>query len=186
MYMYSFIYNTAFVHVHCTLCYFIIPQVCHLIYSPWSRSGVSWGQLMSLIKVTIYYNHYSWNLVLIWAVFFSFAVLLIVCVYFTWSMCIQLFPFYSLFLSFSLCPSFSLYTFLSFSLPLFLSPSPSPSLLLLSSGLLCDLLWADPDKETVAWGENDRGVSFTFGPEIVSKFLCKHDLDLICRAHQVQ
>ena len=54
------------------------------------------------------------------------------------------------------------------------------------TGLLCDLLWADPDKETVAWGENDRGVSFTFGPEIVSKFLCKHDLDLICRAHQVQ
>lgn len=52
-------------------------------------------------------------------------------------------------------------------------------------GLLCDLLWADPDKETIGWGENDRGVSFTFGPEIVSKFLTKHDLDLICRAHQV-
>ena len=52
-------------------------------------------------------------------------------------------------------------------------------------GLLCDLLWADPDKETMGWGENDRGVSFTFGPEIVSKFLAKHDLDLICRAHQV-
>ena len=55
-----------------------------------------------------------------------------------------------------------------------------------SAGLLCDLLWADPDKETMGWGENDRGVSFTFGPEIVSKFLVKHDLDLICRAHQVQ
>ena len=37
----------------------------------------------------------------------------------------------------------------------------------------------------MGWGENDRGVSFTFGPEIVSKFLTKHDLDLICRAHQV-
>ena len=52
-------------------------------------------------------------------------------------------------------------------------------------GLLCDLLWADPDKETSGWGENDRGVSFTFGPEIVSKFLAKHDFDLITRAHQV-
>ena len=52
-------------------------------------------------------------------------------------------------------------------------------------GLLCDLLWADPDKETMGWGENDRGVSFTFGPEIVTKFLHKHDMDLICRAHQV-
>ncbi|XP_033102173.1 serine/threonine-protein phosphatase PP1-gamma catalytic subunit B [Anneissia japonica] len=53
-------------------------------------------------------------------------------------------------------------------------------------GLLCDLLWSDPDKETVGWGENDRGVSFTFGSEIVAKFLNKHDLDLICRAHQVR
>jgi hypothetical protein len=35
------------------------------------------------------------------------------------------------------------------------------------------------------WGENDRGVSFTFGADIVSKFLNRHDLDLICRAHQV-
>jgi diadenosine tetraphosphatase ApaH/serine/threonine PP2A family protein phosphatase len=52
-------------------------------------------------------------------------------------------------------------------------------------GLLCDLLWADPDKEVAGWGENDRGVSFTFGPDTVSDFLQKHDLDLICRAHQV-
>ena len=52
-------------------------------------------------------------------------------------------------------------------------------------GLLCDLLWADPHKETLGWGENDRGVSFTFGTEIVSKFLTKHDLDLICRGSQV-
>ena len=65
------------------------------------------------------------------------------------------------------------------------SPPPSPPLSLSWPGLLCDLLWADPDKETMGWGENDRGVSFTFGPEIVSKFLAKHDLDLICRAHQV-
>uniref|UniRef100_A0AC34QHA0 Serine/threonine-protein phosphatase n=1 Tax=Panagrolaimus sp. JU765 TaxID=591449 RepID=A0AC34QHA0_9BILA len=52
-------------------------------------------------------------------------------------------------------------------------------------GLLCDLLWSDPDKNANGWGENDRGVSFVFGPEIVAKFLHRHDLDLICRAHQV-
>jgi serine/threonine-protein phosphatase PP1 catalytic subunit len=52
-------------------------------------------------------------------------------------------------------------------------------------GLVCDLLWADPDKDIVGWGQNDRGVSFTFGPDVVAKFLRKHDLDLICRAHQV-
>ncbi|XP_022197905.1 serine/threonine-protein phosphatase alpha-3 isoform-like [Nilaparvata lugens] len=52
-------------------------------------------------------------------------------------------------------------------------------------GLICDLLWADPDKETVGWAQNQRGVSYTFGAEVVNKFLQDHDLDLICRAHQV-
>jgi len=53
------------------------------------------------------------------------------------------------------------------------------------SGLLCDLLWSDPSAEVSAWGDNDRGVSFTFGAEIVRSFCKKHDLDLIARAHQV-
>lgn len=44
---------------------------------------------------------------------------------------------------------------------------------------------SDPDKDISGWGENDRGVSFTFGSEVVGKFLHKHDMDLICRAHQV-
>lgn len=59
------------------------------------------------------------------------------------------------------------------------------SFLLSFKGLLCDLLWSDPDKDVQGWGENDRGVSFTFGADVVSKFLNRHDLDLICRAHQV-
>ena len=37
----------------------------------------------------------------------------------------------------------------------------------------------------MGWGENERGVSYTFGRDVVTKFLKKHDLDLICRAHQV-
>lgn len=37
----------------------------------------------------------------------------------------------------------------------------------------------------MGWGENDRGVSFTFGSDVVAKFLHKQDLDLVCRAHQV-
>jgi serine/threonine-protein phosphatase PP1 catalytic subunit len=53
------------------------------------------------------------------------------------------------------------------------------------TGLLCDLLWSDPDKDITGWNENDRGVSFTFGPDVVGRFLQKHDMDLICRAHQV-
>ncbi len=27
------------------------------------------------------------------------------------------------------------------------------------AGLICDLLWSDPDKDTQTWNENDRGVS---------------------------
>jgi serine/threonine-protein phosphatase PP1 catalytic subunit len=53
------------------------------------------------------------------------------------------------------------------------------------TGLLCDLLWSDPDRDISGWGENDRGVSYTFGADVLTKFLNKHDLDLICRAHQV-
>ena len=37
-----------------------------------------------------------------------------------------------------------------------------------------------------SWGNNDRGVSFTFGADIIEKFLDRHDLDLICRAHQAR
>ena len=52
-------------------------------------------------------------------------------------------------------------------------------------GLLCDLLWSDPDKNVKDWNPNDRGVSVTFSEEIIEEFLEKQDLDLICRAHQV-
>ena len=53
------------------------------------------------------------------------------------------------------------------------------------TGLLCDLLWSDPERGVEEYGDNDRGVSFTFGERVVQKFNQKHDLDLICRAHQV-
>ena len=51
------------------------------------------------------------------------------------------------------------------------------------TGLLCDLLWSDPERGIEAYGDNDRGVSFTFGEQVVRKFNEKHDIDLICRAH---
>ena len=52
-------------------------------------------------------------------------------------------------------------------------------------GLLCDLLWSDPDANCDGWGPNDRGVSVVFSQSVLKKFLEKNDLDLICRAHQV-
>jgi serine/threonine-protein phosphatase PP1 catalytic subunit len=53
-------------------------------------------------------------------------------------------------------------------------------------GLLCDLLWADPsaDPEAEGWGENDRGTSVTFGPDVVLDFCERFGFDLICRGHQ--
>jgi len=53
------------------------------------------------------------------------------------------------------------------------------------TGLLCDLLWSDPDKDVLEFDENDRGVSVVFGEKIVQEFNRKNDLDLIIRAHQV-
>ena len=52
-------------------------------------------------------------------------------------------------------------------------------------GLLCDILWSDPDENAGGWGQNDRGVSVTFNEKVLKNFLEKNDLDLLCRAHQV-
>eukprot|EP00124_Ichthyophonus_hoferi_P001804 Ihof_evm4s105 gene=Ihof_evmTU4s105 len=48
------------------------------------------------------------------------------------------------------------------------------------TGMICDLLWSDPDKDVTGWAENDRGVSWTFGSDVVGKFLAREGLDLIC------
>lgn len=55
-----------------------------------------------------------------------------------------------------------------------------------SLGLLCDLLWSDPDEETLRFAPNsERGLSYVFGAAAVNEFLETNDLDLIVRAHQV-
>lgn len=50
-------------------------------------------------------------------------------------------------------------------------------------GMLCDLLWSDPSLDTKGWEENERGVSYVFGADVVNVFLNKMNMDLICRAH---
>lgn len=47
------------------------------------------------------------------------------------------------------------------------------------------MLWSDPENDISGWGPNERGVSVTFSSNIVDNFLKQHDIDLICRAHQV-
>jgi serine/threonine-protein phosphatase PP1 catalytic subunit len=51
-------------------------------------------------------------------------------------------------------------------------------------GLLCDLLWADPDPEAEDWDVNDRGTSYVFGASVLDDFLRRFGFDLVCRAHQ--
>lgn len=53
------------------------------------------------------------------------------------------------------------------------------------SGLISDLLWSDPSRNTAEWEDNERGVSFKFGKPVVRRFLLKHGFDLVCRAHMV-
>lgn len=53
------------------------------------------------------------------------------------------------------------------------------------TGIVCDLLWSDPLWDLKGWGPNDRGVSYTFGEDVLTEFLNNQDLDLVCRAHQV-
>ena len=52
-------------------------------------------------------------------------------------------------------------------------------------GLLCDLLWSDPENIGKEWGINDRGLSVTFNVKVLETFLENNELDLVCRAHQV-
>lgn len=35
------------------------------------------------------------------------------------------------------------------------------------NGILCDLLWSDPEEGFKGWKENDRGVSFVFGANVL-------------------
>lgn len=52
------------------------------------------------------------------------------------------------------------------------------------SGLICDLLWSDPDdKDGISI--SPRGAGSIFGPNITKTFCHDNKLDLILRAHQL-
>jgi serine/threonine-protein phosphatase PP1 catalytic subunit len=53
-------------------------------------------------------------------------------------------------------------------------------------GILCDLLWSDPEASIDMWQPNeDRGISFQFGAKALKVFMQQNDLQLVVRAHQV-
>ncbi len=41
-------------------------------------------------------------------------------------------------------------------------------------------------QDILGWGESDRGISYTFGRDIVQEVMETLSLSLICRAHQVR
>ena len=49
-----------------------------------------------------------------------------------------------------------------------------------NTGIINDVLWADLDEDIAGWAENDRGVSFTFRPDMVTSFLQKQDMNWWC------
>jgi serine/threonine-protein phosphatase PP1 catalytic subunit len=53
-----------------------------------------------------------------------------------------------------------------------------------NDGLLCDLMWSDPKSGEKIWGQNDRGISYTYNENAIDTFLENNNLELICRAHQ--
>ena len=55
------------------------------------------------------------------------------------------------------------------------------------AGLLCDLVWSDPDESLYFdfCTNKERGISVCFSKKKVEEFTKENDLDLICRAHQV-
>jgi serine/threonine-protein phosphatase 5 len=52
-------------------------------------------------------------------------------------------------------------------------------------GIMCDLLWADPQKAQ-GKGVNKRGVSYTYGPDHTKRFLDENQLELLVRSHEVK
>ncbi|XP_057719667.1 uncharacterized protein LOC130934096 [Arachis stenosperma] len=49
-------------------------------------------------------------------------------------------------------------------------------------GVICDLLWSDPD-DRCGWGISPRGAGYTFGQDMSEQFNHTNSLKLIARAH---
>ncbi|BFU23239.1 serine/threonine-protein phosphatase, putative [Entamoeba histolytica HM-1:IMSS-B] len=52
-------------------------------------------------------------------------------------------------------------------------------------GVMCDLLWSDPDESGIRWEESPRGAGHLFGEKPLLEFNDKNGLDFVCRAHQL-
>ena len=53
------------------------------------------------------------------------------------------------------------------------------------AGLMCDLLWSDPQAQD-GRSPSKRGVGLSFGPDVTRAFLERNGLDLVVRSHEVR
>ena len=54
-----------------------------------------------------------------------------------------------------------------------------------NEGLVCDLIWSDPDQDMKdAWAENSRGAGKLFGEKPLNEFLEKNGFTMLCRGHE--
>eukprot|EP00727_Mastigamoeba_balamuthi_P006358 m51a1_g2342 putative serine threonine-protein phosphatase 4 catalytic subunit (538) ;mRNA; r:554253-557021 len=52
-------------------------------------------------------------------------------------------------------------------------------------GVMCDLLWGDPEEGVQGWAENQRGAGWLFGEDAVRRWHHVNRTELICRSHQL-
>eukprot|EP00761_Pharyngomonas_kirbyi_P008892 gb/GECH01008904.1/.p1 GENE.gb/GECH01008904.1/~~gb/GECH01008904.1/.p1 ORF type:complete len:319 (+),score=49.89 gb/GECH01008904.1/:1-957(+) len=52
-------------------------------------------------------------------------------------------------------------------------------------GPIADLMWSDPDPSRGGLGLSQRGTGYTFGHDVVAKFLQRNDIDHVIRSHQL-
>ena len=52
-------------------------------------------------------------------------------------------------------------------------------------GIICDILWSDPDSDMEGFRISPRGAGFLFGGDSVEKFVEANKLDCVVRAHQL-
>lgn len=52
-------------------------------------------------------------------------------------------------------------------------------------GLMCDILWSDPEESLRGWATSPRGAGYLFGPDTASSFMTRNGLTMLTRAHQL-
>ncbi|KAJ8308516.1 hypothetical protein KUTeg_013390 [Tegillarca granosa] len=60
-----------------------------------------------------------------------------------------------------------------------------PDHFFMSRGIMCELLWSDP-QPMCGRSDSKRGVGTMFGPDVTKKFLQRNKLDYVIRSHEVK